>query len=291
MNTAMSLAKQPAIIPLYMACLLKKAESHIENQIINDLTLSFNGCTIDERRLKKFNAFYDLEKPENTVPAEFIHLLVFRPQLKFLLNKSLPFPVMGLVHMFNDIIVHKSVNMNDKLDIDISVKNFSISKKGKELTLHTCVKRNGALVWESFSGYLYPNKRKSSKSNNSKSSPRFVSTFKKEWKLMSNLGRRFALLSGDANPIHTYKLAAKLFGFKRAIAHGMCMALKCSCELTRLRSDKRPLRRLYVEFKKPVFLPNTVDFRIDQLHGDSVDFIVSSADGNETTLLKGYAAY
>ena len=292
MTTAMILAKQPAILPLYMACLLKKTESHIENQIIQDLTLRYQGCKINNKRLIKFKRFYGLPNHDLSVPATFILLLVFRPQLKFLLNKSLPFPVMGLVHMFNDIIIHREVNLDDKLDIEICVKDFVVSKKGKELTLHTRVNCQGLLVWESFSGYLYPNKQKAKKPTKSLTQHQEAQfQFHKIWSLPSNLGRQFALLSGDANPIHTYKLAAKLFGFKQAIAHGMCMALKSGSELQTLRSDPRPLKRLYVEFKKPVFLPNSVDFMIDDLNGNAVDFRVASTDGKETTLLKGYAAY
>lgn len=287
----MSLAKQPAILPLYMACLLKKAEYHIEHQTIQGLTLNFEGCVIDKSRLEKFKRFYNISENGRCVPPAFLYLLVFRPQLKFLLNKSLPFPVMGLVHMFNDIIVHQTIDIDDKLDIDISVKDFSVSKKGKELTLHTTVQRQGELVWESFSGYLFPTKRKVRKSSTSPASVAFISTFTKKWDLPANLGRRFALLSGDANPIHTYKLAAKLFGFKQAIAHGMCMAIKSSCQVQDLRSDQRPLKRLYVEFKKPVFLPNSVYFKVNELHGDSVDFVVSSTENKDTTLLKGYVAY
>ena len=41
------------------------------------------------------------------------------------------------------------------------------------------------------------------------------------WKLPGNLGREYAAVSGDHNPIHLYPLSAKAFGFKRQIAHGM----------------------------------------------------------------------
>ena len=42
-----------------------------------------------------------------------------------------------------------------------------------------------------------------------------------EWKLKGDLGRRFAAISGDRNPIHLYPLTAKAFGFPTNIAHGM----------------------------------------------------------------------
>lgn len=42
-----------------------------------------------------------------------------------------------------------------------------------------------------------------------------------EWSLASDLGRRYARVSGDINPIHLHALSARAFGFRRAIAHGM----------------------------------------------------------------------
>ena len=36
-----------------------------------------------------------------------------------------------------------------------------------------------------------------------------------------DIGRRYAAVSGDRNPIHLAGFAAKAFGFKSAIAHGM----------------------------------------------------------------------
>ena len=36
-----------------------------------------------------------------------------------------------------------------------------------------------------------------------------------------DIGRRYAGVSGDPNPIHMYAVTARLFGFKSAIAHGM----------------------------------------------------------------------
>lgn len=39
-------------------------------------------------------------------------------------------------------------------------------------------------------------------------------------------GLRFAAVVSDYNPIHLYPATAKLFGFKRPIAHGMFVAAK-----------------------------------------------------------------
>nr|WP_255479663.1 MaoC/PaaZ C-terminal domain-containing protein [Quadrisphaera sp. RL12-1S] len=41
------------------------------------------------------------------------------------------------------------------------------------------------------------------------------------WRVPADAGRRYAAVSGDVNPIHLSALAARAFGFRGAIAHGL----------------------------------------------------------------------
>jgi acyl dehydratase len=79
-----------------------------------------------------------------------------------------------------------------------------------------------------------------------------------EWRLAGDIGRRYAAASGDRNPIHLYPLTARLFGFKRAIAHGMWTAARC------LAAHGTPRAALVrAEFRAPVLLPGTVTYAAD----------------------------
>ena len=51
------------------------------------------------------------------------------------------------------------------------------------------------------------------------------------WRLPGDLGRRYASVSGDLNPIHVHPLSARLFGFPTAIAHGMWTKARCLAAL------------------------------------------------------------
>ncbi len=66
----------------------------------------------------------------------------------------------------------------------------------------------------------------------------------------ANLGRRYARVSKDFNPIHLSAVSAKLFGFKRAIAHGMW-------SLARLAATAPQTGPMHLDgqFKRPVLLP------------------------------------
>jgi acyl dehydratase len=47
----------------------------------------------------------------------------------------------------------------------------------------------------------------------------------------ADIGRRYAAVSGDRNPIHLYGMTAKAFGFPRQIAHGMWTKARCLAAL------------------------------------------------------------
>jgi acyl dehydratase len=78
-----------------------------------------------------------------------------------------------------------------------------------------------------------------------------------EWRLTGDLGRRYAGVSGDHNPIHLYALTAKAFGFPRQIAHGMWSKARCLAALEGRLPDAVTVE---VAFKKPVLLPGAVGF-------------------------------
>jgi acyl dehydratase len=69
----------------------------------------------------------------------------------------------------------------------------------------------------------------------------------------ASIGRDYAMVSGDWNPIHLSALTAKAFGFPRAIAHGMWTLGRIAAELEARWPKGRT--RYDVEFKQPVLLP------------------------------------
>ena len=77
------------------------------------------------------------------------------------------------------------------------------------------------------------------------------------WRLPADLGRRYAAVSGDVNPIHLNALVARTFGFPRMIAHGMWTHART---LAALQPRLPDAFEVGVQFSKPVLLPSTVRF-------------------------------
>lgn len=111
-----------------------------------------------------------------------------------------------------------------------------------------------------------------------------------QWRLAGDLGRRYAAVSGDRNPIHMHALTARPLGFPRAIAHGMWTKARCLAALSKgpfAATTTGPFS-IEVRFRRPILLPATVAFASAQapgrngVAGEAVGFGVRDAgDGSE----------
>jgi acyl dehydratase len=79
------------------------------------------------------------------------------------------------------------------------------------------------------------------------------------WHLPADEGRRYAAVSGDRNPIHVSALAAKAFGFPRAIAHGMDTAARALAAVGAARGSTFVWT---ADFATPVLLPSSPAVRV-----------------------------
>ena len=85
-----------------------------------------------------------------------------------------------------------------------------------------------------------------------------------------DLGRRYAAVSGDRNPIHMHSLSAKALGFPGAIAHGMWTKARC---LAALESRLPDAFTVEVRFRRPIVLPARVEFG-SAAEGEEIRFVV-----------------
>ncbi|MGO1383524.1 MAG: MaoC/PaaZ C-terminal domain-containing protein [Arachnia sp.] len=102
------------------------------------------------------------------------------------------------------------------------------------------------------------------------------------WRMPADLGRQYAKVSNDTNPIHLYPLTSMPFGFKRPIIHGMWTHAKA---LSALGPRLPEAFTVDVAFTKPLMLPTKATFAADKPH-DSLRFAVSRA-GSDTSALVG----
>jgi hypothetical protein len=70
-----------------------------------------------------------------------------------------------------------------------------------------------------------------------------------------DIGRKYAKISRDYNPIHLYPFTARLLGFKKAIAHGMYSKAWAVSQLFETYSFRQPSFEINTTFLNAIMLP------------------------------------
>lgn len=191
------------------------------------------------------------------LPLTYPHVLGFPLAMRLMTGRSFPLPVVGLVHTWIEITRHRAAPVTDPLELTVYADRLTPHRRGTEVTMVTEARSGGERVWESRSGYL--SRHPTTTAVAPGAAPATELPAVAEWRLPGDLGRRYGAASGDRNPIHLYPLTARLFGFPRAIAHGMWMVARCLAEA----DDPCRIRSVRADFKAPVLLPATVTYAAD----------------------------
>jgi len=99
--------------------------------------------------------------------------------------------------------------------------------------------------------------------------------------LPADLGRAYAAVSGDANPIHLYPLTARPFGYPRPIVQGMWTQARV---LAALGGRLGAAYTATGTFTKPILLPGTATFGVLP-DADGVRYAVMNTDASKPYLL------
>ncbi len=215
--------------------------------------------------------------PGAMLPATYPHVLAFPMHMAAMADGRFPFGAVGLVHVENRILQRRPIAIDEPLDLRVRVTPLVHHRRGRTFTLVTEARASGQVVWESVSTMLRRGGGEVSASagrdgaggagdevaagdeaaaGDSASvvdaAPAAIDT----WTLDGGLGRRYAAVSGDRNPIHMHALTAKLFGFPGAIAHGMWTKARA---LAAIGPRLPEFLGVEVQFRKPIVLPARVE--------------------------------
>jgi acyl dehydratase len=235
------------------------------------LTLKLEEVAIDRDRLAAYNGVC-MFPLRDQLPPTYPHILAFPLHLALMTDRRFPFPALGLVHIANEIVQHRPIRVTEQLEVSVHATRLEPHPRGRQFTLRTEARAGHQLVWEEGSTIL---KREAGGSSSPRSGPEAGQDLPvtATWRLPGDLGRRYASVSGDMNPIHMHPLSAKAFGFPTAIAHGMWTKARCLAALGP-RLDERFTAE--VGFRKPILLPAAVKFA-EELSDGAIRFGVRDA--------------
>ena len=182
------------------------------------------GSAVDYARLTGFAV-------ADPLPLTFPDVLARGLQLAVLTAPEFPIPLLGILHTEQRIEAHRPIGANEPLSARVWVEGFRTARSGGEFDLHTAVFADRELVWEGVTTILSRHLPGDGVKRPAPERPEWRTTRSTIWSLAPDLGRQYAAVSGDNNPIHLWPLTARLFGFKRPIAHGWWALARCLAEL------------------------------------------------------------
>jgi hypothetical protein len=258
----------------YLLAVKSKDNKNSDN--LPDITVIKKEVTIDKAHLATYQSVCKFQKSDE-LSATYLHILAHTLFMELLTQKEFPFALLGMVHLKNTISYYQRVTSKDKLEIQVSFGEMGVHPKGKVVPIITRIYSKGKLVYEEVAENL---KRVSSGESGEKVKARIEDDVlmggSEIWKLPSNLGRAYAKVSGDFNPIHLFAISAKMFGFQRHIIHGMWTKARALASLEKYIQDKP--YRITAEFKLPLFLPGTVRFTYNtKISSNQIPFEVRDA--------------
>ena len=222
--------------------------------VLPALSTEINHLRIRQDDLRAYRALCGFTD-KSVLPATYLHMLSFPLSLNLLIQQDFPMKAMGQVHLRNQISVLEEFDLRASISMKATIGNSELTSRGVEWDIDVSAVVDNQLVWSSTSTYLNRCKTGIAAVRHKEILPQGNTQY---WTVEADIGRRYAKVSADYNPIHLSDITAKLFGFKQAIAHGMWSKARCLAAL----EDRLPNSGYSVDvaFHRPLFLPSEVVF-------------------------------
>ena len=267
------LSELPGLLGLFRKAVVKSDNFEL-GQPFPFLSNYVKGVQIEKKHLLAYQKLLGFEQNEQ-VPPTYLSMLGFPMILRLMTHADFPMKAMGQVHLSNEISVFKNFPMHQTITLTAGINNSRVTSRGVEWSVGLIAKADGELVWSSESTMLHRCKTGVRRQG----LPVIVRAGESQtWAIDGGMGRRYASVSGDYNPIHLSAISAKLFGFKKAIVHGMWSKARCLAVLT----DQLPESgyRVRANFHRPLFLPSNVLFYSER-KADMTSFSIFNQTGEQ----------
>jgi MaoC like domain len=254
------LSAPPAIVPMLARAAL--ASLPVGSRLLRGsgdplrTSLVLDDVAVDRGHLARYARVcgFDLS---DALPATYPHVLAFGMQLVLLTDPGFPLPAVGLVHIANRIEQRRPIAASERLSLRVGLGPIEPHPRGRSFTICTELRCGDAPVWTERSTMLQ--RGGGDASAVATPSPPSAAELARgaEWRLPGDLGRRYAAVSGDRNPIHLHALTARPLGFRRPIVHGMWTIARCLAAF----GPRLPARfTVEVALRRPILLPAKVTF-------------------------------
>lgn len=256
-GAVVELPRVPALGGLYARGVLASARRAARR--LPDVTYVVEDVRADAAHLTAYQHLLR-EPATDRLPAGFVHVLAFPVAMALMVRPDFPLPLLGMVHVANRAEQHRPLLLGEPLSVQARAEDLRPHRAGTQVDLVTEVTADGEVAWRGVSTYLAKGVRLPDAPRNDAPRAEFTPPVRTgRWDLPADVGRRYAAVSGDRNPIHLSAVTARALGFPRAIAHGMYTASRALADVGAVRGDAFTWS---AEFAAPVLLPGSPDVRV-----------------------------
>lgn len=109
---------------------------------------------IDAERARDFDHLMGGPATDLVHPG-VLHVLAFPVSLALMARRDFPFPLLGLVHLRNQVLQHRPVKVGDLVDVECRVRDLRPHRKGRTFeAVSTILGENGEIIATDVSTYL-----------------------------------------------------------------------------------------------------------------------------------------
>lgn len=252
-----TLLQMPAAGGLYAKALGTARRKPGKNIRVPHIEVRVPAVQPSPSRLSAYREICGFELAPDELPITFPQVQAAPLHMWLMLRPEFPVPLMGLVHLRNSFEVIEPMTAEVAYEVRAALADGRRTHQGYEIDLLTeYTDGDGKVVYRALMTVLYRMKSDGPAVRPRQAPAAPALSEYRSFEAPSDIGRRYAPIGGDFNPIHLFALTAKVFGFPRAIAHGM-WSLARAAALVEVSRGK-PARNLSVQFRQPLLLPGKV---------------------------------
>ena len=252
----------PSAISAYPRCILTRRPDVVTVDGPPVCEIRVDRVHLDASKVAAYAAacgYADADARDGRIPAAFPHVLATPLHLRIMAMRAFPLRPMGLIHLANVISMPGELRTGMTVDVVVAARNYRKTETGLAFDMDTELLGAGRPLWRETCVLLsrWPEsvQRPATRPPRPPRAPK-SSVVLAEFAVDRATVWRYARVSGDVNPIHLNDRAARFFGLRGAIAHGMWSLARSLAQQPVAVPEAQA--RLETQFLTPVQLPARV---------------------------------
>ncbi|HJG91633.1 MAG TPA: MaoC family dehydratase N-terminal domain-containing protein, partial [Brachybacterium massiliense] len=140
------LADVPSFPAVYAAALDPRSSRRKGEPTLPAIAYRVRSVRIDAERARDFDHLMGGPATDLVHPG-VLHVLAFPVSLALMARRDFPFPLLGLVHLRNQVLQHRPVRVGELVDVECRVRDLRPHRKGRTFeAVSTILGQDGEII-------------------------------------------------------------------------------------------------------------------------------------------------